>query len=392
MRHLLSLFIFAFISLTSGQQYAERNPIPADTLPILDDYDYDATDGYDFNDEQDIYRWNINDYPHPRENPRYCNRLKPSNICDPDSVLEKEQADRLDSFIKSLYQETPCICDTCEPGEGGIVIGIALLKHMYQPYNEHPSKIIRRFSESLRAKWKLGKCDNDILIVVAVTDRLSYTDVGKATSSYVSLNEAHRIFLENKAHFTAGHFFEGLRAMLADYHESTRDMKRPVEKGLDIALISGSIIGAVVLLGVVLFIAFIVYRRCKMEKPEKRNPDEKTDNRESVSSSWTKQDIKVMFSSLKGTAGKQMSSPKYQPCETDEKDANPSKGSDDEIIDVTLAIPEDNNETQLTTVSGHDESTSEMLEKDLNTATEDLAKTFATVTPRPTFRGHMTDL
>lgn len=42
-------------------------------------------------------------------------------------------------------------------------------------FSVHPAKVIRSFAETLRSRWKLGRCDNDILIVVATTDRLVST-------------------------------------------------------------------------------------------------------------------------------------------------------------------------------------------------------------------------
>ncbi|GFU63560.1 uncharacterized protein TNCV_4256011 [Trichonephila clavipes] len=265
-----SALIILHVSAIFCQRYADRNPLPVETLPFSDNYyEEDYTEGYDFLEDKDIYRWNVEEFPHPQENFRYCNRMKASYICDPDQVLTRDEADKLDAYIRKLYKETPCICSECKSDSGGIIVGIALLKHMFQPYNQHPSKTIRSFTQTLRQKWKLGKCDNDILIVVATTDRLSFTDVGKETAYYVSLDEAHRIFLENKAHFSAGNFYEGLNGMLTDYHTRTRIMKsrtKENDKGLNLGLISGSIIGAIVVLGIILFIIFVVYRRIKRSK------------------------------------------------------------------------------------------------------------------------------
>ncbi|GBL88082.1 hypothetical protein AVEN_133732-1 [Araneus ventricosus] len=395
------LFIL-YASSSAGQRYAERNPLPVDTIPIDENYyDEDYLEGYDFYENKDIYRWNVDKFPHPQEMYKFCNRLKPSYVCDPDQVLEKEEADKLDTFIKQLYRETPCICDDCSNETGGIIVGIALLKYMFQPYNQHPAKTIRTFAQTLRENWNLGKCDNDILIVVATTDRLSFTDVGKETSYYVSLNEAHRIFLENKANFTAGHFYEGLRAMLSDYYAKTRTMKKlqKNEEKLNLGLIAGSIIGAVVVLGILLFLIFLLYRYLKRSK-DPQNSVEKPDGKsEGVSSSWTKQDIKVMFGSLKSSDKPPSSSTKYQPCRTEEKDlpANDFRIDEDEIINTTLAVSSTSttspspNSTQATTTTtvDNDTSTTELLDKELTDAVEGLTTTFK---PKKEYRRHETNL
>ncbi|KAG8180808.1 hypothetical protein JTE90_008593 [Oedothorax gibbosus] len=383
--------------LCNGQGYYERNPLPVETLSSLN-YEEDYTEGnYDFQDQ--VYRWNVAEYPHPQRHFKFCGRMSESFVCDPDSVLEKEQADKLDASIRQLYQGTPCICGqaNCKEGDGGIVVGIALLKTLYQPYNQHPSKTIRSFSEFLRNTWKLGKCDNDILIVVATTDRLSFTDVGKATSSYVSLDEAHRIFLEHKAHFTGGRFYEGLQAMLGDYEARTRTMRAPTEPSddTDMGVVAGGIVGAVAILGIVLFIVVVVYRRCKNKRKDVETADHQMDGKsEGVSSpSWRKKDIKVLFNSLKSTDKRSQSSAKYQPCETNE--TQPTKKNSfvigDEIIDTTLATPVDNHDdTQITTVTDGDSATTAMLDRELTEAVEDIAQTFK---PKRDIRArHETDL
>ncbi|KFM57934.1 hypothetical protein X975_17401, partial [Stegodyphus mimosarum] len=331
----VTLFIF-HVHLTTCQRYADRSPIPPDNFPVDDHYEEDYSEGYDFNEETEIYRWNVEAYPHPRENPPYCNRIKPSTICDPDSVLKKEELNKLEVAVQTLYKDSACICDVCNANDGGIVVGIALLNNLFRPYNERPPQTIRTFAEKLRSKWKLGKCDNDILIVVAVIDRLSYTDVGKATSNYVSRDEAHSVFLENKFHFTNGNFYKGLDAMLSDFYNKTRYIKLPVKNDVDMALVSGIIIGAIFLLGILLFAIFVLCRHIRKSKdPEKKN-DEKDGSQEGVSSSWTKQDIKVMFSSLRTTNGK---TTKYEPCRTDDKDTvvQTIKEENEEFIDTSLA-------------------------------------------------------
>ncbi|XP_015920908.1 uncharacterized protein [Parasteatoda tepidariorum] len=375
---LLPVFVFMVIwRFGTCQRYADRTPIP---VPINDAYDEYYSEAYDFDDKKDIYRWNVDEIPHPQDNFRFCNRMKTSYICDPDMILDKEQADKLDANIRQLFKETPCICDRCDGEEGGIVIGIALLKYVFQPYNEHPSQIIRSFTERLRSKWQLGKCDNDILIIVATADRLAYTDVGKATSAYVSLKEAYRIFLENKAQFSAGHFYEGLNDMLTDYYEMTRSMKRPPAKDkLNLGTIIGSIVGAVVVLAIIFLILVLLYRRYK--RAHGKAIDEVDDSKHEVSS-WKKQDIRVMFDSLKMSG----SPAPYQPCSTDDTTIPSSTfGIDEEIIDTTPASTE---KTQLTEVNTS--SSSEVLENDLNKAVKTHLETFDTYKHK--YNKHETDL
>lgn len=103
----------------------------------------------------------------------------------------------------------------------------------------------------------------------------SYTDVGKTTSDYLSIHEAHRIFLENKSKFTASNFSEGLMDILQGYRRATQNMIENAKsrKNLlnsNMSVIAGAIVGSVLLLGILLFIGFIIYRRCRNKKEEVR--------------------------------------------------------------------------------------------------------------------------
>ncbi|GIX89297.1 uncharacterized protein CEXT_581461 [Caerostris extrusa] len=167
-----SAFVLLHVTVTLSQRYAERNPLPVDTLPFDDNYyDEDYTEGYDFYEDKDIYRWNVDEFPHPQDTFRFCNRMKPSYVCDPDQVLKKEDADKLDTFILQLYKDTPCICNDCRNETGGIIIGIALLKHMFQPYNK--SQLEHRVTNSgeimeIKCLFQLSTIFTYIMFYIAV--------------------------------------------------------------------------------------------------------------------------------------------------------------------------------------------------------------------------------
>lgn len=96
--HLLYACLFVSIS---GQRYAERNVLVADTYPSPDpDYDYDYDNEYSFQEEEpNIHKWNVEKFPHPINTPVSCNRLKSSHVCDPDLVLETEQGEHFTSVL-----------------------------------------------------------------------------------------------------------------------------------------------------------------------------------------------------------------------------------------------------------------------------------------------------
>lgn len=113
------------------------------------------------------------------------------------------------------------------------------------------------------------------------------------------------------------------------------------------------------------YTAFLFPQVDKESAPENRGS--------SVSSSWSKKDIKVLFSPEKSETPP-LSRMKYQKCETDEDDAKRAE-DDEEAIDLTLASPDDTsfqNETELTHVTVD----SDALENELTTAAEGIVRTF----------------
>ncbi|KAH7944403.1 hypothetical protein HPB52_019052 [Rhipicephalus sanguineus] len=42
-------------------------------------------------DPDSKWYWRVDEYPHPLTQPRYCNRYRPSFVCDPDRVMSKKQ-------------------------------------------------------------------------------------------------------------------------------------------------------------------------------------------------------------------------------------------------------------------------------------------------------------
>lgn len=93
-----------------------------------------------------------------------------------------------------------------------------------------------------------------------------------------------------------------------------------------------------------------------------------------VSSSWSKKDIKVLFGPEKSKSPP-LSCAKYEKCAIDEVDSKGAGDEEEDALDFTLATPHDAsfpNETQSTNLTAD----SERLEKDLTTAAEGIVRTF----------------
>lgn len=47
--------------------------------------------------------WTPSTFPNPKQNITLCGRGVPSNICDPDGVVTREEADRIEGVIKDIH-------------------------------------------------------------------------------------------------------------------------------------------------------------------------------------------------------------------------------------------------------------------------------------------------
>lgn len=221
------------------------------------------TDTSEWGEKADVWRWNVEDFPNLRTQPKFCERFVPSNVCNPDKILTKEEADDLDYAIRRLNNDTPCVCPDCSSSSGGIVLGIAVMEHIYLPYNEYKSAIVRQFADDLREQWSLGECKNDIIIVLVTEDRLSSTSVGPGISSYISPQES-RIFLDNKGFFTVGKYYEGLLSMVQAYYQLTRSIKfgkEDEEEVINAGLVAGIVVGVLLLVVLVILVGCTLRRR-----------------------------------------------------------------------------------------------------------------------------------
>ncbi|XP_064478119.1 uncharacterized protein LOC135391695 isoform X2 [Ornithodoros turicata] len=208
-------------------------------------------------DNDPVWLWTVDEYPHPIHHPRYCNRYGPSFVCDPDRILCTHEADALDRLIERIRNETVCICPSCETTRRphGITLGVALMANLYKSNNEPISEAVRRFAETLRNKWSLGHCNDDIILLISTGDSESYTLVGSAVSGVFPQEVADQIYLESRGHFINGFYYQGLESMIQAYFEMLRRLQDQVilirqteGNGSQVGLILGAVFGTLALL------------------------------------------------------------------------------------------------------------------------------------------------
>lgn len=173
--------------------------------------------------------------PNPQLNPHQCGRIDvPENaswVCDPDSLLEFDQAERLDHALESLKWGSRCDCDRNCSATGGYQIAIALVRRIGVEENYIPDRLrARDFAEDLREEWFHGdECQVNAVLFYALTEKEFYISIGSVTSRVVSDIELGRIY-----HHTADYFhhpnvegasgdsrlYEGLVVSLTELHEA----------------------------------------------------------------------------------------------------------------------------------------------------------------------------
>lgn len=222
-------------------------------------------------DPESRWYWRVDEYPHPITQPRYCNRYRPSFVCDPDRVINKKQADALDGIIERIRNETLCICPTCGKSHTrGITLGVAIMEHIHRPKNQPISEAVRVFAETLRKQWHLGNCDDDILLLISTKDKQSHTLVGPAVSGVFPQEVADQIYLESRGHFSNCDFFLGLESMVQSYFDMLRRLQLKGLVGARVQASTGASAGVIVgivfgaLAGLLLAVAavLLVVRRC----------------------------------------------------------------------------------------------------------------------------------
>ncbi|CAG5130160.1 unnamed protein product [Candidula unifasciata] len=171
--------------------------------------------------------WFPEEMYNPQMEPRRCglNSDEASYICDPNG-LTGEHIHSINWILRdAAYNSTRCPCSNyyCEtyPRPLGYHIGVALVKKMKIQTNlggrrnslEDQGQL---FANTLKDKWKMGRCEENIIIFYSYDDRVlaiygGRTAMAKLTPYYRSLL-SYRV----GSRFSEGHIVEAINNLLYD--------------------------------------------------------------------------------------------------------------------------------------------------------------------------------
>lgn len=172
--------------------------------------------------------WFKDDYPNPQVDTGECGRCnKTSWICDPNHILPQDSADKLDGIINGIRQSGKCVCTDCKE-KHGVTIAIAVLDRMKNAgsSDENIEATAKEFVKFLRErKWRIGICNDEIVVLLSHTDRKIFTNVGTTVSNILTNECLEYIYLNVKTMLSRGYYAMALEQMLDSFKSS-------VEKGV----------------------------------------------------------------------------------------------------------------------------------------------------------------
>ncbi|KAI2802345.1 hypothetical protein BLOT_009789, partial [Blomia tropicalis] len=173
-------------------------------------------------DEEGIYEWEPDQYPHIRKQGKFCtgsHRNPPTSVCDPDTVLTRDEANELDTLIDNGRNSTlhQCLCEPCDINEAGLAIKIAVVMSVkYKGKNQTLEETLEHFADRVRTNWNVSpKCHHDVLVLVATGYNKVYISMGSKAERAISRSEAKEIIKETLDHFKYGNTYQGLESIVA---------------------------------------------------------------------------------------------------------------------------------------------------------------------------------
>jgi len=157
--------------------------------------------------------WGVNDFPNPVLDPRACGRSTSSAVCDPDHLLSREAADRMDGVIDAARKEYKIRC-TATGKMHDIQVGVAVLNKMNSPglCDENTrsgcGRAAEEYATSIYDRWGLGEpqCGNGVLIFISKKDRQMYVKTGSSTQKRLTSSKIIEMMDVMKGHLRQGHF------------------------------------------------------------------------------------------------------------------------------------------------------------------------------------------
>ena len=195
------------------------------------------------------------DFPNPQKEFRLCGRKNASFVCDPEFVLDIGDVDRLDHLAQEFRKSTTCICSPCNTGVSiGIFIRRSLTQEVAKLYPDG-----KGMAEMLRKRWHLGKCNDDIVIILLTDMNISDYSMGSSVQGILPDKTARLILTDCNIHFLSGCYYQGLESVVSSFNDVLVKLQKQ-KKSLSKSLIVGISLGIGVLL-ILLLLAVILLRR-----------------------------------------------------------------------------------------------------------------------------------
>lgn len=183
----------------------------------------------------------LQDFPSPQIMPSRCNTDFDSYICDPHQIIDPKEARQLRLLLKEVATDTRCPCSmyTCTRRDiqkyRGYKIGVALLDSLSgnssansqnSAYREESHDKMQDTLEEaakvaikLRNEWKLGLCDEDVIIVYSRADDVVYTVTGSTARETLTDRLVGGISYSARNRNDDNFGFSGIRFMIEEYHK-----------------------------------------------------------------------------------------------------------------------------------------------------------------------------
>ncbi|XP_035209349.1 uncharacterized protein LOC118183844 isoform X2 [Stegodyphus dumicola] len=192
------------------------------------------------------------EFPNPQIEWRMCGRPEPSFICDPEFILDRGNVERLDELANMFRRSTTCLCPSC-PSNAGVSIGIFIRSNITEETLMR-YQTGRAVAEMLRKRWNLGKCDDDILIVLLTHQNISDFSMGSAVRKILSEQTAMEILKECRIHFDSGWFYQGLESVVNSFNDVIVQIQKEQKQSY-----RGLMVGIALGFGVLLVLAVVAF-------------------------------------------------------------------------------------------------------------------------------------
>lgn len=196
-------------------------------------------------------RWKVEDFPEPLWE-------EGSRISDPDTVLLKTEVDALDHIIRDIANSTGCPCD-CMDSSTGYAFTIAIAKSISRGKKADASQ---KFADSLREKWNLGSCGEEVLVFLNLEHQKLRTSAGRTVYRHLSQEAVDEILQRHSSLLHQRDYYGILASVLKDFKSGLLEQNQTAQNnwqnniGVLIAIVS------VIALGIALVGLFLV--RCVM--------------------------------------------------------------------------------------------------------------------------------